>query len=401
MKKKIYMLPLAVVLVLASVVFISGFAGRTVSSAPSNALNALPASDIIITLDTQRLLSETLPTALADNPTLLAKVNDKIQKFQQETGVDMRTFDSLAVGLRFNSDRGNDFDAVVVARGHFNSNEVIDAGFAAAASKNKNEFQKTEEQYQGKTIFVLVPQKHAASTTTNTSSQVVVNSDKMDAKAAVVTAKPGASKSQSAVIVGKNEDPPAPVIVGTQGGAEQYDVKLKGSKEQMAVVALDANTIAAGDLKSVRAAVDASMGRERVDDELVRMATQNSSALVGFSGRIPQSVKEKMVAGSRGPEAKYIASIREFYGSFTTIGTEAETFIGVRTENAAQATDMSQALNALKMLGGMGMGQSGKGEDNPVAEMLKGLSITTQDNEVQIKLSLNQKAFARFVHGGF
>ena len=34
----------------------------------------------------------------------------------------------------------------------------------------------------------------------------------------------------------------------------------------MAVVALDANTLAFGDLKSVRAAIDASLGRERVDD---------------------------------------------------------------------------------------------------------------------------------------
>jgi hypothetical protein len=374
MTKKFYVLSLALALTLGLAVVISGFAGRTAAFASGNAVSALPASDIVFTIDTQRLLSEALPSILADNPGMLAKVNDKIEKFNKETGVDMRTFDSLAVGLRFRSTSTDNFDAVVIARGHFNASEVIDASFASA--KNKHDVQKTEEQYEGKTIFVLKPSKQNESyrqdSDAGAKSTAVVVEPKLEAKA----------KTDA-------------------DATNQADVKIiRTTVEQtMAVVALDATTIAAGDLKSVKAAIDASMGRERVDDELARMATQNSSALVGFSGRIPAAVKEKMLAGRGGPETKYLASIREFYGSFSTIGTDTESLVAVRTENASQASDLGQALSALKMLGGLGMSRSGKGESALVAEALKGLSITTQDNEVQIKLNINQKTFAPFVRG--
>ncbi|MDX6694056.1 MAG: hypothetical protein QOF02_1659 [Blastocatellia bacterium] len=353
---------------------ISGFAGRTAAPASSGALSALPASDIVVTIDTQRALSEALPSILSDNPGMLAKINNKIEAFNKETGIDLRTFDSLAVGLRFRSQSTKDFDAVVVSRGHFNASEVIDAGFASA--KNKNDFQRAEEQYEGKTIFVLKPVKHEAGKQEGdegAKSNAVAVSKKSETKI-------GADSSQEQ--------------------AAQYNVKVRTTSEQpMAVVALDANTIAVGDLKSVRATIDASMGRERVDDELVRMATQNSSALVGFSGRIPAAVKEKMLAGKGGPETKYIASIREFYGSFGLLGTETESLVAVRTENAAQANDLGKALSALKMLSSLGMPRFGANESNIIAEAVKGLTITTQDNEVQLKLNMNQKVFAPFVRG--
>ncbi|HEY0408462.1 MAG TPA: hypothetical protein VGC89_22195 [Pyrinomonadaceae bacterium] len=378
MTKKFYALSLVLALTLGLGAAISGFAGRTAASAPG-ALSALPASDIVFTIDTQRLLSEALPSILADNPGVLAKLNARIETFNKETGVDLRTFDSVAVGLRFRSQSTKDFDAVVVSRGHFNASDVIEAGFAAA--KNKNEFQRTEEQYEGKTIFVLRPVKNEtgrAEGDARAKSSAPVAAQKPEAKAKLSAEAPAAAPATE----------------------QQYDVYVKTSAEQpMAIVALDATTIAVGDLKSVRAAIDASMGREHVDDELARLATQNPSALVGFSGRIPAAVKEKMLAGKGGPETKYIASIQEFYGSFSTTGTDTESLIAVRTENAGQAHDLGQALNTLKMLSGFGMSQSGKGESALIAEALKGLSITTQDNEVQIKLNLNQKAFAPFVHG--
>ena len=368
MKKKIYALSLAVALLLALVAFISGTALRAASSQSNNALASLPASDIVITIDTQRLLSETLPVMLADNPTLLAKVNDKIARFNQESGIDLRTFDSLAVGLRFKSPAADNFDAVVIANGHFNSNQVLDAGFAAA--KKKGEFQKRDELYEGKTIFVILPQQRKSTTS---------SAGKTDGSStAVLTAEPPAKTSD----------------------APRFEAEVRTGRnrsEQMAVVALDANTLAFGDLKSVRAAIDASLGRERVDDELVRMATQNPTALVGFSGKVPASLTEKMEKSDKEMESKYIASIRKFYGSFSTTGTDAETFVAVQTEKPNQAQDISQALNAMKLLSGLGMAHPSRGDVRSLAGVLKDLSITAQGNEVQIRLNIKQKDLAPFV----
>jgi hypothetical protein len=379
MKKKIYLLSSALLLTLALVALMSGFAGSTAASASSNAASALPASDVVVTIDTQRLMAETLPTIFADKPALLAKVNGKIEQFNKETGIDLRTFESVAVGLRFTAPASKDFDAVVVARGRFNSQEVIDAAFNAA--KSKHEFQRTEEQYEGKTIHVVSPSRRADAP--QAKAKVIVNSTSAD------DAETSAPEAPAA-----GNDATSPRLVAKVEGPQSSIGEVKGSSDQMAIVALDANTLAFGELKGVRAAIDASMGRGRVDDSLVQMATQNASALIGFSGRIPPSMTEKL-AGGKGVEAKYFASIREFYGSFGTVGTDtAEAFIAVRTENAGQATDISQALNALKLLGGFGLAQPAKGEARSIAGLLKDLSISSQDNEVQIRMNVKQKDLA-------
>lgn len=381
MKKKIYLLSFTMALAFALAAFISGTTPRTAAAPSSDALSALPASDIVITIDTQRLLSEALPTMLSENPGLLAKLNNHVEQFKNEMGVDLRTFDSIAVGMRFNNSPGNDFDTVVVARGHFNANEVIEASFNNARSKH--EIQRLEEQYEGKTIYLISSQRRA-STAPATKARVVVNPDKADRKDDAAETGGKAGVLQAGPVAGEER-------------SESYNVKVRRSSEQVAVVALDANTIAAGELKGVRAAIDASMGRSRVDDELVRMATQNPSALVGFSGRVPATITEKMAAAKGGIESKYFASIRQFYGSFSMVGMDAETFVAVRTENAGQAHDISQALNAMKMLSGFGVARPSNGEFGSLAAALKDLSITAQDNEVQIKLNLKQKDLAPFL----
>ena len=383
MKKKIYVLSLAIALMLALVAFISGTSMRAATSPSNDAAAALPASDIVVTIDTQRLMNETMPVMLAENPALLAKVNEKIERFNKESGIDLRTFDSLAVGLRFKSPSANNFDAVVIARGHFNANQVLDAGFAAA--KKKGEFQKKDELYEGKTIFVILPQQRQ-STSSNRSGRAG------EIRGAIISTEPSVKTNDAASSSATEKQ---------ESSAPRYEVEVRKGRshsEPMAVVALDANTLAAGDLKSVRAAIDASMGRERVDDELVRMATQNSSALVGFSGKIPPSVTERLEKSGKGVESKYMASIRKFYGSFSTIGTDAETFVAVQTDKANEAQDISQALNALKLLGGFStMVQPGRGDVRSLAGLLKDLSITAQGNEVQIKLNIKQKDLAPFM----
>jgi hypothetical protein len=383
MKKKIYVLALAMALMLALVAFMSGTSLRAASVPSDNALASLPASDIVITIDTQRLLSETLPVVLAENPTLLAKLNDKIETFNKESGIDLRTFDSLAVGLRFKSPASHNFDAVVIARGHFNANQVIDAGFAAA--KKKGDFQKRDELYEGKTIFVILPQQRQ-STTSNSAGKAG------EVRGAILSAEPSAQTNDTA------SSPATEKEKSTTPRFEAEGRRRRNRAEQMAVVALDANTLAVGDVKSVRAAIDASLGRERVDDELVRMATQIPSALVGFSGKIPPSVTEKMEKSGQGIESKYMASIRKFYGSLSTVGTDAETFIALQTEKANEAQDISQALNAMKLLGGLSSKvQPGRSDVRSLVGLLKDLSITAQDNEVQIRLNIKQKDLAPFM----
>jgi hypothetical protein len=314
-------------------------AGASTAATASSSLAALPASDFIIFVDTQRLVTDTLPNFLAGDQALLAKVNAKLDRFQKESGVDARSFDSLAIGLRFSTAPANTMTKfVTIAHGRFVASDLIEAGFAAA--KTKENVSRVEQVYEGKKIFVLTSARDRAA---------------------------------------EAEDAP-------NAQADKTDAY------KMAVAELDGSTIVLGDLESVRATLNQSTAR--VDQSLVDLATRNANAVASFAGNLPQGFARGF--GFRNGRAdKLAASIRQVYGSASTAGTEAQTVIAARTDNAEQAHDIAQAINGLKLLSKFGIGRgASKAEAEALSSLLNGLSITTQDNEVELKLNVTQAEIA-------
>ena len=328
----------------AAVAFVVAHNTGTRAASTNGALAALPASDFVISIDVQRALNETLPSILASNPNALAKLNAHLDEFQRKTGINPRTFESIAIGANFGPAR-KDARGVVIARGSFRSDELLETAFAAAKAKEAN-FQKAEQQYEGRTIF----------------------------------------------LVGSVRDLKGEIDAGKTLG----QVLSESKSEKMALTALDSNTIAVGELDGVRAAIDASLGRGRVDDEMVRLASETPGAVVGFSGRVPENFGGK---AANNTIEKYFLSIRQFYGSFSADGTDAQTRVTLRTDTAEQANEMSEALNALKALSAFGFSRSGAGSarEASVGDVLKSLSVTTIGNEVQISVKVPQSSFAPFV----
>lgn len=349
MSRKFYFSFLAfAVTLLATVAFVVGHSTLSRAASTNAALAALPASDFVISIDARRALNEMLPTMLAGNPQLLARMNAKLDEFQTKTGINPRSFESVAIGGRISQARPHDSRTVVIARGSFNADELLENAFAAAKAKGEK-FEKEEQQYEGKRLILIRPTR----------------SVKMEAEA--------------------------------EGGSLAVTDKAAPKGDRMVIGVIDANTLAVGDLEGVRAAVNASLGRERVDDELVRLATQTPNAVVGFSGKLPQSFVAK--ASPNSTIEKYFASIRQFYGSFSADGTDAETTVGVRTETAEQAAEIGQALNTIKSLSAFGFTRSGgdTAKTNSLADLLKGLTITTQGNEIQINVRIPQSSVAPLI----
>ncbi len=329
--------------VLAAVAFVVAHNTGTRAASTNSALAALPASDFVISVDVQRALNETLPAILASNPAALAKLNAHLDEFQRKSGINPRTFESIAVGGLF-TPKQRDSRTVVIARGSFRSDELLENAFAAAKAKDAN-FQKAEQQYEGRTIFLVTSSR-------NVKSEI-------------------------------------------EAGKTLAEVLAESKGEKMAVTALDSNTIAVGELEGVRAAIDASLGRGRVDDEMVRQASETPGAVVGFSGRAPQNFGGK---AANNTIEKYFASIRQFYGSFSADGTDAQARVTLRTETAEQASEMGDAINALKTLSAFGFSRSGgSAKDASVGDVLKSLTVTTLGNEVQISLKIPQTSVAPFV----
>lgn len=341
MHKKIGTMLFALLFVAATVFVFQNkqsFAARPVAA--SDALSSLPASDVIVYADTGRAISETLPAVLASQPAALARINSQLDKFQTESGIDPRSFQSIAAGLRFVS--GTDFRAVVIARGNFNSDTLINAGLNAAKAKCAG-FKPDEQQYRDHKLYVF-----------NSKANVCGGS------------------------------------VGPRSGADSF-----------AVTALDAGTLAGGDLESVRAALDVAAGSgARVESELLELATTSASALVGFSGKVPAAFI-KQLGSQTDPLTKNLAGVRLFYGHVSTTTSDAETFIALRTENADQAHNIAEAAKAFKTLSGFGdsnVAIPSTGVVVGVPTILKNLNITDQGNEVQFSLKLAFTEIAHFAH---
>ena len=358
MNKKICASFLALAILLAAVSLIGSQPARTATAAApaaSSTLAALPASDTIVFIDMKRLLSDTLPAYLASNPALLAKVNTQLDQFREKNKFDLRAINSVAIGLRFAAPSADKFNFVVIGEGSFVASELIAAGLKRETAAAQ------EQQYGGKTIYVVAPSRP----------------EKTD--------QPRPRRRPQAAGKPHHQQNNPPV-----------ETKRKEA-DTLAVTALNDNTIALGDLESVRAAIDASAGRGRVDEELVTLATQTANAVVAFSGKMPPSVTQQ-ISRDNNPGVKLLAAIQKFYGSISTIGTDLDSLLTLQTENAAQARDISQVINAFKILGdNQSIALPSTGVVVSSSALLKNLTITPQDNKVEIKLKLTQADIAPFM----
>jgi hypothetical protein len=286
-----------------------------------------------------------------------------------ETGIDMRSFDMLVVGARYGSSgSARDVKTVMLARGRFDSSAIINAGFAAAA-KEKNTFQRqSQEEYKGKTLYVVGP----SATKATTSVSVRIESKNQGTKA-----------TQGANSVAAQDEPPP---------------KLK-VVEKTAVTALDSNTIAGGDIESVRATIDAEAGGEHVDDELVQLATRNASALVGFSGKQPAPFI-RSPGQKDNPQDPYITTlegIQQFYGSFSTSGTDTEAALNLRMETPELARGVKEMVERFKPANSATTNPASPDMFPAFSNLFKSLTVNIEGNEVQMQLKLTQADLAPFL----
>jgi hypothetical protein len=377
MNKKIYATLAALVLLLMAVaIYAGGVSARINSPATAQAkalttsaqpttlalepLTMLPASDAVVTLDVKRTLNEALPRAFSGNQPRLDQVNADIDRFKTRTGINLRSFDRIAVGARFSDPMTEEAqrksaetgqgavlvagkttrtDLVAIAHGTFNSGAIVAAGRLAAKGKYQ------EEKYQGKTIYIF-------------------------------------NLNERMKVLGL----------------------INMHISELAVSALDANTLAIGKPALVRAAIDSSAGRgARVSNELVQMASGNPNAMMAFAANVPRSIMSDIgLLGVDNDEiTKSVASIRQTYGSLgmTANGFDLQTV--VRTENADQARSLSDTVSAAKELAGAFASQMSGSDDKGrlVKNALESLKVTTQGNEIQIRMELAQADITTLVRG--
>jgi hypothetical protein len=373
MKKNFYASFIALAMLLASMLPVTSFAqakketkAADAKAAPAVAatdpLSSLPEVDGVVSIDMQRLLNEFLPRVLASDQAKLAQVNARLDQIKTRTGLDVRSFERVAIGMHFINPTPETIqvESVALARGRFNAPVMLAAGLVTT----KGKYKYREEKHGGKTIYIF-------------------NGDELYGKDDLPQAKidEEAKKSSKAAKVADD--------------VLQKALNFKAG--EVGIVALDANTLAIGQPTMVRATIDAGAKKNAaVNAALIQLATRNPNAVLGFGVNVPANVA-KYVELDMDEIAKNLNAVRQLYGS---IGETAGLFglqTIARTETAAQAQNVHDMLVGVKDLGGFFV-SSLSGEKGKLAQTaLDNLKITKEANEVQIKLELAQSDVAMLV----
>lgn len=207
------------------------------------ALATFPDSQAVLFVNAQRIVNEVMPKVMP--PADYQKMLDESKK----VGFDVRGLQFAAAGIRFNADApaGAPPEFVVVLKGNFNADSLLMLSKLTLAARD---LPSRTETYGSKSMEII------------------------DAEAlAKLMNKPGA-KDEGAGADGEAPKPkPFPY-------------------PELAVMALDSNTLVAGVPAFVRSAVDASGGQGALRQSLLSLTAQDSDAIWSITAEMPPNLAE-------------------------------------------------------------------------------------------------------------
>lgn len=291
------------------------------------ALAALPEADTLIFINSRRIFSEAAPRVMPEKD--LADMRKTFAEIKQFAGVDPANVDFVVLAVRFRKPSAElafmPPEIMAVATGDFSAEALM--GLARGASNGK----LRDEKYGTKTLGLM-------------------------------TIEPIAKEAE------KN-----PILK---------------SFSEVAVVPLNANTIAVGSTAYLRAAIDAEEGNKRISAESLSSLLRDPTALISVAGSPLTSFSKSF--GLLGTEANPRAprcdsKFGDFYGALTM---DTANFI-LRGALNADNPDTARILNSL--INGL-LRQITSSVPDPAAQSLfKALSITPQEHEVVLHADLPQQ----------
>lgn len=301
----------------------------------STLASALPSSDAVALVKVKRVLDEAMPQLLSNNPAKLAEINAQIENFKTRTGVDPRSFDELALGMKYEypSPGVMKIATVAVAQGSFNATALVAAGRSAEKGKYR------EEKYQGKTIYVFTIDQQLR-------------------------------------------------VLGL------LDLRIR----ELAVSALDSNTLALGDVTRVRSVIDASKGPRRANSELIALASQNPNAIMGFGGNVSPALLEHLRIGNDAV-AKDLAAMRQVYGSVNMTEKDIEVLAAARMVDPNSARSLGSTVEGLSAFAGIFVNRLPAAKAALARSAVGNLKVTVLGNELQLRTSVAQAEVGPVMRG--
>jgi hypothetical protein len=298
-------------------------------AAPS-LLSSLPPSDAVAIINSSRVFNEALPKLLAGNPAKLAEVTDELAKFNTQTGLDPHSFEQIALGLSYKYPREGVTKVSTVAL----ARGTFNAGAMVAAGRLATNGKYAEQKYQGKTIYIF-------------------------------------SLDRQLRLLGL------------------WNMNVR----DLAVTALDGNTLALGDLEAVRGSIDATRAGKSPSAELLALASRDPNAILGFGGNVSPKLLENLSL-SNDTIARELTAVRQLYGALGMSGADLELMLTARTVDTYSAQNLSDTVEGLKQLGGLFINRMTGAKGTLARSALDNLKTTTTGNELQVRTAVAQSQVA-------
>ncbi len=307
----------------------------TAKATPPTLLSALPPSDAVAIISVSRVFSEAMPKLLAESPTKLAEITSELANFKTRTGLDPQSFDQVAVGFSYKYPREGITKISSIALARGDFN----AGAMVAAGRLAANGKYREEKYQGKTIYVFTLEHQFR-------------------------------------------------LFGL------WDLKVG----DLAVVALESNTLALGSLDAVRGALDANKARKYANPELLALATRDPNAIMGFGGNLTPLLLENLNL-SNGTIARELTAVRQVYGTLGMTSTDLELMVAARTVDSYSAKNLGDTVEGLKQLGGLFINRLAAAKGTLARSALNNLKVTAVGNELQVRTAVAQSQVTPLIRG--
>ena len=303
----------------------------------------LPASDGALTFNMRRLVGEALPQVLSSNPLMLGKILGKIDEIKNETGLDLRQFEQIAVGISSKKvfNRETVFEPVVLARGTFNAGALLALAKVAAKAKYR------EEKIGERTVYVFAPK------------EIIRQHSKT---------LPNAAAKKSSMF------------------EKAIDQMFKGLNGEIAVTAFDSNTLAIGSPTRVRETFNA---KTRIGSDVLELINRKPNAIMNFGVKLPDGLSQ-FINLDDDEIGKNLKAIRQISGAVDVGGGNATVSLAAKTLEAGQAKNLQEFLEGMQIVGKAFIGGS-KGADKKVyARMIDNARISGSGNEVMLDLQVPQ-----------
>jgi hypothetical protein len=320
-------------LLLLAAIAVLALAPNVVAQSPAASLASLPEADVLIYVSPQRLLNEAAPRVLP--PAEITKMRASFADIRKGAGIDPAALDYLVIAVRFHKP-ANDLsfvapDVMAVIGGDFSSDSLMTLGQLYLQDKVR------VEKYGSKSISVM-------------------------------RADPIAAQAE------KN-----PVL-------KPY--------VEIGAVPLSANSLAIGNLRYLKAAIDAAEGTGRINPATLESLLRDPNTLISASGApLTAFAKSFGLFGleTTSRDSRCDTNFGNFYAAVTMMGTNFTLRGAMNADNPDTAKIINNLLSGLMKHGASAV------PDKNAQTILQTLTMTARESEIVIEADIPDKMVADFI----